>query len=85
LIRVFFWAFLFLAAGAVTVGLGLALVVAPGRTAAFLRAYFAVFPAPESRSARLAYRVFGALLALLGLMHGVEVGRSVLRLVLDRS
>lgn len=80
--RVFFWAALFVTAAAVSVGLGLALLVAPGRTTKLLDEYFAVFPVPVSRRARVLYRVFGAALAVFGSVHGVEVGRSVLRVIL---
>ena len=82
MIRAFLWAALFVTAAAVSVAAGVALLVAPGRTARLLRDYFAVFPTAESRRARSLYRVFGALLAVFGAVHGIDVGRSVLRVML---
>jgi hypothetical protein len=82
--RIFLWAGLFVTAAAATFGLGLALLVAPEWTGTFLCTYFAVFPAPGSRRALVFYRVLGALLAPLGAIYGVEVGRSVLRVVLGK-
>jgi hypothetical protein len=80
--RIFLWAGLFVAAAAATVAVGLALLIAPGRTGTFLGGYFAVLPAGASRRARTSYRVLGALVALFGVVYGVEVSRSVLRVVL---
>ncbi len=84
MIRVFFWAALFVTAAAATLVLGLAFLIAPARIGAFLGDYFAVFPAPSSRRSRMLYRLLGALLALFGVIQGMEVGKSILKVMFGK-
>ena len=82
MIRVFAWIGLFVTAAAVTLGLGVGLLIVPERVATFLHEYFAVFPAPTSLRARTTYRVFGAALVTFASTCGIQIVGSVLRLVI---